>query len=103
MKAFFTLVLLAAWFGTAHIVTGALHDYRHPAQRDTVVIKTVQYDTVTVIARARDTVRITEIKVGPLTSRRLARLVCGPNLTYGDQRDAFGYNALGMVFCPHKP
>lgn len=65
---------------------------------DTVVIR--QYDTVTVIARAKDTVRVVEQHVGPLTEQRVAQLICGKTQTYGDERDRFGFNALGMVFCP---
>lgn len=72
---------------------------------DTLRIITTVYDTV--ISKAPDTVRIIEHTVGPLTEQRLVRLVCGTkeygDLTYGDDRDVFGFNLMGMVFCPRKP
>lgn len=65
-----------------------------------VVTTVLTYDTVTVVSRARDTVRVTELRVGPLTQQRLARLMCPESMIYGDARDTFNYNAWHMIFCP---
>ena len=67
---------------------------------DTVYsVKTV-YDSVTVVSRAADTIRIRIKDAGPLTEQDLARLICGKARTYGDKRDEFSFNAYGMIFCP---
>lgn len=70
---------------------------------DTVYsVKTV-YDTVTMVSRAADTIRIRIKDAGPLTEQDLARLICGEARTYGDKRDEFSFNAYGMIFCPADP
>lgn len=74
---------------------------RPPALVRVDTVHSVVYDTVTVIARAKDTVRIIEQHVGPLTEQRLARVICGTERSYGDDRDRFAFNAFGMVFCPN--
>ncbi len=71
-----------------------------PARVDTVRVETTVYDTVTVISRAADTVRIRIKDIGPLTVQDLVRIICGRELSYGDNRDDFRSNAYGMIFCP---
>lgn len=60
-------------------------------------VHSVVYDTVTVVSRAKDTVRVMEYKVGPLTEKRLVQLICG---NFAKNGDYFSFNAYHMVFCP---
>jgi hypothetical protein len=75
-----------------------------PPQVRVDTLRSVVYDSTTVIARAKDTVRVVELQVGPLTEQRLAWLICGgAGRAYGDKRDLFQYNLYGMIFCPKDP
>lgn len=69
---------------------------------DTLRIITTVYDTVTVISRAADTVRVRIKEIGPLTERDLVQTICGQEYLYGDKRDSFKFNVYGMVFCPKE-
>lgn len=75
---------------------------RPPPEVSVDTVYSITHDTVTVIDRAKDTMRVVVREVGPLTEQLVARMVCR-DLVYGDKRDTFGYNALGMVFCPKAP
>ena len=68
---------------------------------DTLRVVTTVYDTVTVISKAADTVRITVKEVGPLTQADLVRLICSEGWL-NDGSGLFNFNAYGMVFCPAK-
>lgn len=73
---------------------------RGTAHPDTIyAVKTI-YDSVTVISRAADTIKIRIKDVGPLTEQDVVRIVCGQKRSYGDKRDEFDFNVYGMVFCP---
>jgi hypothetical protein len=97
------------WIVTSIIVAGTVLSLRWmnvtlkspPPRVQVDTVRSIVYDSVIVISRAKDTVRVVEEHVGPLTEQRLARLVCGSERTYGDERDLFAYNYLGMVFCPN--
>lgn len=105
-----TEALAIAWISTVVLIAATLLGFKWigtqsppppPVQVRVDTVRSVVYDTVTVIARARDTVRIVEQQVGPLTEERVARLICGSQKRiYGDKRDVFGFNQLGMIFCP---
>lgn len=67
---------------------------------DTVYSTTVIHETVTVISRAADTVRIVTKNGGTLSEQDLVRLVCPKKFTFGDERDVFWYSVAGILFCP---
>lgn len=99
------------WIVTVAIASRAILASRYmtltlkgpPPQVRVDTVRSVVYDTVIVISRAKDTVRIIERTVGPLTEQRLARLICGPlSGIYGDERDHFNANTLGMIVCPRN-
>lgn len=109
VSAWISTRLMIAWIATAVVVAATVVslkvvDATKPkylpgkVRVDTLRI----YDSVTVIARAKDTVRIIEQTVGLLTEQRIAALICF-NRHYGDKRDEFRYNDYGMIFCPKTP
>jgi len=72
-----------------------------PARVDTVRVETTIYshDSITVISRAADTVRIYVRQVGRLTQRDLVNLICSEKWL-NDGSGEFAFNGYGMVFCP---
>ena len=72
------------------------------AHIDTVFVRSV--DTVLVVPRAADTVRIIQTDIGPLTNDILAAHLCPPHMRGRDVEGQarFQYNTYGHLFCP-KP
>ena len=70
---------------------------------DTLRIETTTHDSVTVISRAADTIRVMVKEVGPLTEKDLVDLICSSGWVKKDRNgDEFEFNGYGMVFCPVK-
>src|SRR3954471_18211985 len=89
--AWLTTRLAVIWIATAVLAAAtvfatscAVGAFKHPPTPRPQVIRTVVYDTV--ISRAKDTVRVIEEHVGPLTEQRLVRIMCGDTMDYGDDR-----------------
>jgi hypothetical protein len=98
------IALAAAWISTVILTAATVlgMQYMNVTLKPNIkvrvdTVRSVKYDTVTVISRAADTVRITTTNVGPLTEARLVSLICGKKY---DAKDVFDTNpALGFVIC----
>lgn len=97
-----------AWITTMFVAAGTVLGVKYmnvtlkspPPQVRVDTIRSVVYDTVTVISRAKDTVRVTDVKVGPLTQARLVSIVCGKKY---DPKDEFSHNPVfGFVICLNR-